>query len=295
MRLLPASMATQIMTAILGISLLAIGLLPPSSARAHETIDKDIDRLSTAIARAPGRAELRLHRAEMHRLRQDWAAARDDLETARDLGADATRLGLCWAALHLDMGEARRALEPLDRVIEKKPDETALLLRSRARTGVGDRPGAIADLDRALALSTTPQPESYLERARLLMEGGEASWLAALEGLEAGLERLGPVVSLVFPAVDLEEKLGRHDAALARLAMLEPQYDHKSGLLVRRAEILERAGREMEAQACYTEALAVLEALPSHQRRSAATSKLEHRIRQALTVRHGTSQGEPGE
>ena len=40
----------------------------------------------------------------------------------------------------------------------------------------------------------------------------------ALEGLDQGLERLGPLVTLLSLCVDIEVALGRIDAALVRLA-----------------------------------------------------------------------------
>jgi predicted RNA polymerase sigma factor len=160
---------------------------------------------------------------------------------------------------------------------------------------MGKRAGAISDLDAALATSPAPRPETYRERARMILESEKPDRVRALAGLDQGIARLGPIISLVLPAVELEVELGRHEAALARLDDLEPQFDLRSPLLARRAEILMKAGRVMEAHATYTEALSELEDLSEQRRNSVRIRELEQRIRTALRVNRGSADGETGE
>lgn len=279
-------------TTALAILVLALSLACLSPAAGHEPVDEQIRALSIAIDRSDDPAPLLLHRAELLRLRGEWEAAAADLRRAAGRGADAVRLALCQAALDLDRDEAARAATRLDALIEDETEiEESYRLRARARLLLGDPEGAIADLDRSLAVSPSPDPELYRERARLVAGAG-AGPAAALAGLDEGIARLGPVVPLVLAAVDLEAEGGRPDRALARLDQLDPRYRSRMTALLRRAEILDLAGRKLESLSCYTEALALLEAWPASRRAAPANVELERRIRRALASETRAQTGE---
>src|SRR5690606_27991547 len=88
----------------------------------------------------------------------------------------------------------------------------------------------------------------------------------AVEALDAGIARLGPIPALQLPAVELEVWLDRPAAALARLERLIAREGRNPAWLVRRAEILARAGRAAAARAAYEEAGAVLAAHAGNRR-----------------------------
>jgi tetratricopeptide (TPR) repeat protein len=274
-------------TAVLGTLVLALCIASPTAG--HEPVDESIQALTLAIERAAENPSLYLHRAELHRLHGNREAAATDLASAAELGADAARLGLCRAALDLDLGKPAAALARLDAVIDEQPgSDEPYRLRARARAILGDGDGAIADLNRALALSPSPRPETYLERARLQAEGGGD----AVAGLDEGINRLGPLVSLVLAAAELETECGHHDSALNYLELLETRYGRGPSVLVRRAQILEQAGRRLESLSCYTEALVLVEELPPSRRASPVTVELERKLRQALIADNGIQAGE---
>ncbi len=163
------------------------------------------------------------------------------------------------------------------------PDhDRALRLRARAWTAFGQSLKAVRDWDRAIAVSKRVTPDDYFERAKLLSALGGDAVQEALAGLDEGLERLGPVVSLAFMAIDLEVQLGHTDAALERLAEIEPQFARKEIVLERRGHILLAAGRRTEARGAFVAALSELETLPTHRRSTRAVESLEARLQQVL-------------
>src|ERR1041385_2750456 len=100
----------------------------------------------------------------------------------------------------------------------------------------------------------------------------------AVRGLDEGIRRMGPLVTLELSAIDLEVQLKRYDAALARVDTVMSRLQRKESWLVRRAEILKTAGREQEAKKSYRDALAAIEKLPPTHRHTRATLQLEASI-----------------
>jgi tetratricopeptide (TPR) repeat protein len=143
----------------------------------------------------------------------------------------------------------------------------------------GEPAAAARDYALALAGAARPQPEHFVEHRDALVAAGDPA--GALAALDAGIARIGPIVSLEIPAAALALDLGRPDDALARIDGLLARSPGNPILLARRGEVLARAGRTAEARAAYETALAVLERRPRHRRSERATA-LELEIRTAL-------------
>jgi predicted Zn-dependent protease len=107
---------------------------------------------------------------------------------------------------------------------------------------------------------------------------------AALGGLDEGIARLGPLVSLEQPAIELELQARRWDQALHRLDRLAAQSPRKESFHERRGQILLQAGRRAEARQAFRAALFALAALPPAQRATPAMAELEARLRRQLKL-----------
>src|SRR5439155_22460749 len=117
----------------------------------------------------------------------------------------------------------------------------------------------------------------------VLAAGGNSHLDEVVRGLDAGVDKLGPVVTLQLYAIELELQRGRYDAALARLDTIAAQSVRQETWLARRGEILERAGRADSARATYATALTTLDTLPPSARRVGAMTELRTRVCAALT------------
>jgi predicted Zn-dependent protease len=135
------------------------------------------------------------------------------------------------------------------------------------------------DYAEAVRLLPDPRPDHYLEWARARAPEGP---LAARAALDEGVRRLGPVVSLMLPALDQEVAAGRLDDALARIDRLAAAAPRADGWATLRGELLARAGRCDEARAAFREALRSLEAQPPPRRAARGNAELERRARAAL-------------
>lgn len=239
-------------------------------ARAHPEIDEALGRLNTQIAASPDNADLYLERGELYARHDDLVAAEANYLRAQELAPKNPRLARAFGMLAFAKGELGEARRQFDAALAQRPDDAeALVLRARTLSALNDRAGALADFDRALALIENPPPEIYLERASLYPSPRDA-----LRSLEAGLERLGPVISLQLRVLSLEESLGLTEAALRRIDQLIAQTERKETWLKRRGDVLARAGRPREAASAYAAALEAIASLPAWLRESPETQRL---------------------
>jgi tetratricopeptide (TPR) repeat protein len=282
------------------VATLFLAILAATPVLGHQGLHDQIEDLTARIAEDPRNPALYLKRGELQRTHQDWDAAMADFERVRHLDPYLAEVDLAIGRLGLESGDAEGAQKSLDRFLIRRPDDTrALALRGWARAALGDRAGGAADFSRALALTpegALPPPSLYLERARLLAAAGSGHLDEALGGLEEGLERLGSPVTLEVAALDLEERLGRTDAALARLDRLVASSAQPAWWLVRKGEILEQAERFEEARIAFRSAAEALERLPLARRRATAFAELGEQVRASLNrLSAAEPQGESGD
>jgi predicted negative regulator of RcsB-dependent stress response len=103
-----------------------------------------------------------------------------------------------------------------------------------------------------------------------------------LRALDEGIERLGPLVALELPAIEIELAEGRWERALARVDRLAAQSPRQERWQTRRGDILLAAGRPAEARRAYLEARASIRSLKAHHRRSGLVLELRARVDRAL-------------
>jgi len=265
------------------VPLAIILLLLPTTVVAHEGLHEQIATVTNQIKREPKNASLYLKRGELYRHHRDWQKALADYKRAARLNPKLIAVDLGRGKLFLDSGQPQLAKVALNRFLSKRPEHVeALVTRARVLVKLNQRLDAAKDFTQAIALLPRPEPEFYIERALALVAEGGIYRAQALQGLDEGINKLGPVVTMQLLAIDLELAQKRYDAALARLDQLAAQSPRKDIWLARRSEILEQAGRTFEARAALRAALAAIEVLPSHTRQTKATSELEAHLRAVL-------------
>lgn len=275
------ALARQFLLAAAG----ALALSLPALSAAHGPTHHAIEDLSARISAEGVSAGDFLRRGELYRIERNWDAAERDYDRAAQLDPGLREVAVARAALYLDRGWPDRAKAAIDRLLLNHPDHSeALRIRAMASVALARPLEAAHDLDRRIELVPHPTPDHYIERARLLAGCGEKLLSRAVRGLDDGIARLGPIVSLEFCAIELEMKQGLFDSALRRLEGVAPQFDRKETLLERRGEILTAAGRMAEAREAFAAALAAIESGPLERRGGRAARELEARLRAALEV-----------
>lgn len=253
------------------------------SATAHGPLHEQIDGLTRRIESAPDDATLYLRRGELRREHRDTEAALSDFARAGRLDPSLAQVDLLRGKTLLDAGLTPAAIAALDRFLAARPDHAdALAARARAHAVRGDSQAAARDYTLAIRHAAPPEPDHYLGRARALAAEGGESVSAAIRGLDEGIARLGPLVSLTTTAIEIEQASGRNEAALARLNRLIDGAPRPETWLARRAELLAGIGRSREAAADCLAALAAIERLPQRVRDTRSSADLEARLREML-------------
>lgn len=264
---------------------LFVYLAGPSAACAHEATDRTIQELSRQLVKSPREANLYLRRGELQRFRREWSLALLDYNKAAELNSKLHVVALCRAKLFLDMGLPLRARKAVESFLGEEPDSVqGLVTRAQVRRMLGEHLASGSDYTRLLSLIREPgkpRPEYYIDRARVFVAAGEEHVGAAIRGLEEGIRRLGPVITLELCALDIEVDHKRYAAALERLEGLASRTVRPERWLARRGEVLEAAGRETEACDAYLSALKAMETLPEHRQRTRQASKLRAELHAA--------------
>jgi tetratricopeptide (TPR) repeat protein len=250
-------------------------------AWAHGGLDEQIARLDEQIKKQPRDPSLLLRRAELHRLHGDFAAAEEDYSRTLQLSPDSTAAELGRGKLFLQLKQFEKARAALDRALRLQHANTeAWLTRARVLRAQGQLSAAAEDYAEAIARALSPEPDPFLERAEVLAKLNRPA--EAIATLDAGNAALGPLATLQLMAVDVELQRGRYDAALARLDSVASQAARKESWLARKGEILERAGRNSEAEQAYREALAAIDSAPPARANSPANQRLQQNLRASL-------------
>ncbi len=250
---------------------------------AHPDLELRIEAATKQIQQHPGNAQLYFDRGELHLQHEDWDAAMADFESVLQLDPAMDRAQVARAVALLKGGWPKSAKVVLDVYLrDHAEDATALLTRGRALAAAGEHLSAAQDYTRAIKYLSDPKPDYYLERAGEYILAGDAHLKDALNGIDEGIERFGPLVTLELYAIDLELKLGHVDQALTRLDAVGKQSQRKEGYLIRRGKILEEAQRIAQARSAYEAGLAAIRKLPLRFRKSKATNALEAQAVKAL-------------
>ncbi len=263
--------------------ILLLGLAESLPVAAHGDLHDQIDGVTRQISQHPADAMLYLKRGELYRTHRDWEAALNDYARVDRLDPNFTAIEFFRGRMLLEANRPNPARKSLDHFLANEPEHAeALIARGRVLAKLGEGEAAANDFTRALARLSAPKPEYYLERAEALAAGPSGRGAEALRGLDEGMKRLGPVLTLQLRAIDLELARTNYAAALSRLDPVIAQSPRKESGLARKGEILQQAGRAEEARESFTAALKAVESLPPQHRRARAMVRLENRLRATL-------------
>ncbi len=255
----------------------------PRRVEAHAELILQIDMVTKEIAQDPRNAELYIRRGQLRREHIEYEAAYADFEQALALEPDLPNIDFLRGRLFLDWGWPLSARASLDRLLARNPRHAeGFTWRARALVRLNQPMAAARDYDRAITLAPESGPDLFVERAQVLMAVGPEQTGAALAGLDEGIKRLGPLVTLQLFAIDAELKQKNYDGALARVDSITARSPRKETWLARRGEILRQAGRPAEARRAYADALAALQTLPATRRNVPAMQELARRIQKEI-------------
>jgi tetratricopeptide (TPR) repeat protein len=263
--------------------LVLLVVLVSARAGAHGSFHDRLDRLDTLISASPYAAELYVARAELYSSQSHHRRALRDIERAGVLAPKRGDLALVRGRIRLNAGQPERAEPLLRRFLQDHPTHAvARLTLARVLAELGRHLEAAGEFTRGIDAMPSPSPEPFRERSRALRAVGPEHWASAIRGLDEGIARLGPVVTLELAALDLEVELGRIDQALDWLDRIAARSARQESWWARRGGILEHADRPLEARTSFEEALRALRGLSVVRQRTPAMQRLRREALEAV-------------
>jgi tetratricopeptide (TPR) repeat protein len=250
-------------------------------AFAHGPAHERIAALTKDLEQRPQDAALWLARGQAYAGDGDAKAALADFDRAAACDPGLADVELARGETLSASGDGPGAVAAFTRFVGRRPDfAPGYVARARAWVRQEKFPEAAADFAEAIARAPAPEPTWYLEQARAFQRSGKPA--EARSALEAGQARLGPLVTLVVPLLQLEVEAGEIDHALTRLEKFTASQSRKERWLSLRGEILEGASRKTEARAAFLAAQAALATLPEDRRQTVQMLDLASEIDAAL-------------
>ena len=249
------------------------------SATAHVGVDLRIEKYNRLITQQPGLGNLYLKRGELHRENQHWHQAWADFEKAQQLSDSAQQqmeILFCMGRMKREAGLPEQAIPLLKKVVAKNPDyKIARLNLARSYFALKKTDLAVAEMNRFMALIERPAPDYYLERAKMTRTMGSSGYDPAIQGLDEGIETLGPIVSLIQYTVALHLSEGETEQAIKRIQQLPeairqlPKWQSQIG------DSYAQAGNQKMAEQFYQSAWRKLQQLPQRRRSTRAMKALD--------------------
>jgi len=264
------------------VSFLAVIVQTQGVAYGHNGLHEQIEKVTELLQEEGADALLYVRRAELYRLHRDFDEALADLERARSLDPDLSAVDSVLGNVFYDTGYYAAAEVVLTRCLNiNDSDGQVFLLRARARGKLGDVKSASEDYEHALELLNEVKPDYYLEYADLYA-GKEGDGEKALAVLDAGIRRLGQVVTLELKAIEIDRLTGKYDKAVKRADALAAQTQRPERYYKLKGDIYLQADRYQDAVREYEKAADSIRALPVRLRHTGSVRKLRHELDEAL-------------
>ena len=258
-------------------------LLQTGSVFAHGGYHERIASLTAEVEKNPSDPLLHFELANLHGQHGDLQLALQSLDRVDALAPGKFLTDLLRGDAFLVAGKFAKAKEALDRQLVSHPEcARAWLLRARAEQKLAHDPASLADYREAFKRTASPDPDLVQEVAGALATHGCEK--EAAQVLDAGIEKLGKIPSLLIPAIELEIARKDFDAALRRVEEARRDAPRPEPWMARRAAVLAQAGRIEESRAAWKALAQHLDSLPAQERTSYAMSKLTEETRQALAT-----------
>jgi predicted Zn-dependent protease len=255
------------------------GMAP--EACSHGDVHQTIALLSAEIEAKPDRAKLLFERAALYANYDHWTEALADLDRVAVLEPAHELEPALRASILRRSGKPAEARALQEAYLQKHP-RSARVRREYAQTlaDLKDTTGALRELDAVIAAAQHPPPDAVALRLRLAESADPAAALGWLDGFLTK----HPLPVFQEEALRMEVKLGRTDAALARMDRMIAAAPRPEFLLLRKADLLHSGGDKVAAAEAARAALSALAKLPPHVRSSKACAELESRAAQFLPL-----------
>ena len=267
-----------------------------TTAFGHGDPHEQVEALNTILEQNPDHVASLLERADIYRRHRHFKEALEDLNRVRLLSPSNTTVHYVTGLTLLEQGEFNEAETALQIFISQSPSSPrGYLALGKVFSQQKRHLNAAQAYELAIENQSTPTPDHYLARAQAYREAGKPYLSKALEGLEEGIELIGPLITFRRLAIEIEIDQGHYQSAIDRVDSILHDVDRKETWLVKKANVLHSIGRDEEARLEFLLAERAIELLPKRTRESPAIRALRETIRKNLKLetQEGDDPNEP--
>lgn len=261
-----------------------IGLFATAAVWGHGDIHQRMQRLDREIAREPNNLELRLKKAEMLLIDQHAAEAYVEFSRILELAPRRNDVLLQLAKAQLLLKQYDAAKLSVDRLLQQADNDAlrvrVFLLGGEVLSAAGKWLDAAQAYQKAIELSEPLEPDSVLFAANAFRQAGQVE--QAIDALNNGISRLGPLQTLDEQALELEIQSRRYDAALVRVERMLVSKQRLPFLFYQKGLILDKVTRSEQAKLAYQQALDAISSMSAAKQATPSVLNLKLLIEQAL-------------
>ena len=185
-----------------------------TSVPAHPPVSDQIGQLDSRIAATPADVDALLRRGDLYRREGNFDHARADFAAARAADPSRQELDYFDGRLALDAGDPGSADKLLGHYLQHHPEHAAAwMVRGDARLALGRPLEAAGDYGEAIERAARATPALFQLQASALKQAGPDYFDAALDVVDAGLERFGIELSLLGLGTDVALAAGQTQRA----------------------------------------------------------------------------------
>lgn len=221
-------------------------------ARFHNDPDElqaAIDVLDACLKAMPDDVMCLLARAEQEQSLHRFPQARADVEKAKKLGGDATRIADLEAELDFNDGKYERAIAAIRKARAERPSSPTWMREAQLEHDLGDDAKSDAAFDQAEKeiSDTSPLPVAHLEMQRGIQNVARGKLEGAVAYFRRAVARMPSFVAANEHLAETLRWLGKKDEAIAIYENVvklsnDPEFAHAL------AELYRAAGREADAK-----------------------------------------------
>ncbi len=248
---------------------------------AHGIVHQQIDELTQQIEQNPTNTQLLLKRGLLYTNDQNWLKAREDFNATRQLNSADSVVDFLEAKMWFAANRPELSFTLVNRYLQGNPDVLgALALRAKLNLMLGHANAAVADFASVTGRSKTVLPDMYLQWAKAQATVVPLNQQKVHQIIQAGIDRLGPLVALLEYAMGFDRQQQNDQSALLWLEKLPLKLRQQPFWLIEKATLLESVNKSLEAKMQYKLALDRLQEKKQTGRFNKADQQLFEKINQ---------------
>jgi Tfp pilus assembly protein PilF len=247
-------------------------------ALAHGSLHNQIQDLTKTMQREGRSAKLLVQRGRLHLEHGNNMSATQDFMSALKLDPRERSANYYLAEQAFNQKKLPEARRYAEKFLAMLTGEPGAIVRGQSLYGEilsaqGEYRAAGAAFRIALDQAAEPSPEHYLHLAEA--QGKAGATAEALASLDEGMRKLGMLTVLEDKSISLNIESKAWDDALSRLEAMIQRGQGLPELYLRKARILQAAGRQPSVQVAVQEGLASIDQIPAARRETPAMKQLQ--------------------